>query len=198
MFLNATSFNSDLDTWDVSGITTWSEFARGATSLNGDVSGWSPSGAMTSAFLGCSSFVGNGCSTWNVSGVTSAFALFSQCTSFSDNIAGWDTSSITNMTSMLRNCDAFDRNISGWSVSQVSSLTNFMIDATGLSTAAYDALLVGWEADLQAAYPSGAGYPYTISVHFGGSQFTLGGAGETAKNSLVANFGWTITDGGGI
>lgn len=197
MFNNATAFNGNLNTWDVSGVTTWTEFARGATSFNGDVSGWTPSGAMTSAFLGCSSFVGNGCSTWDVSGVTSASALFSQCTSFSDNIASWDTSSITNMTSMLRNCDAFDRNISGWSVSQVSSLTNFMIDATGLSTAAYDTLLVGWEADLQAAYPSGVGYPHTINVNFGGSQFTLGGAGA-ARTSLISIFGWTITDGGGI
>ena len=198
MFNNATSFNSDLDTWDVSSVTNWTEFARGASSFNGDVSNWTPSGVMSNVFLGCSAFTGNGCSTWNVSGVTSFFATFSQCTSFAENIAGWDVSAVTIMTSMLRNADSFDRNLSGWSVSQVTSLSNFMTDATGLSEDAYNALLIGWEADLQAAYPSGVGYPATISVDFGGSQFTFGGAGETAKNSLVSNFGWTITDGGGI
>ena len=198
MFNNATAFNGNLNTWDVSGVTIWTEFARGATSFNGDVSGWTPSGAMTSVFLGCSSFEGNGCSTWDTSAVTSMFAMFSSCVNFSADISGWDTSSVTNMTSMLRNNDSFDRNLSSWDINQVSTFANFMTDATGLSTANYDAVLIGWEANLQSLYPNGAGYPYTININFGGSQFTSGGAGETAKNSLVTNFGWTITDGGGV
>ena len=198
MFNNATSFNGNLNTWDVSGVTTWTEFARGASSFNGDVSNWTPSGAMTSAFHSCSSFEGNGCSTWDVSAVTSTFALFSQCVNFNENIGSWDTSSVTNMTSMLRNNDSFDRNISSWDINQVSAFANFMTDATGLSTANYDALLIGWESNLQSLYPNGSGYTATININFGGSQFTSGGAGNTAKNSLVTNFGWTITDGGGV
>ena len=113
-------------------------------------------------------------------------------------LPGWNVSSLTNATNLFYNCDAFDQNLSSWDIDQISIMNDFMRNALGLSTSNYDALLVGWEATLQAAYPSGAGYPHTISVHFGGSQFTLGGAGETAKNSLVANFGWTIQDGGGI
>jgi surface protein len=198
MFLNATSFNSDLDTWDVSGVTTWTEFARGATSFNGDVSNWTPSGAMTSAFLSCSAFTGIGCSTWDTSGVTSMYALFSQCVLFNADISSWDTSAVTDMTSMLRNCDTFDRNIGSWDIDQVTVFTNFMTDATGLSTANYDALLVGWEANLQTAYPGGVGYPSTININFGGSQYTSAGAGGTARASLVSTFGWTITDGGGV
>lgn len=198
MLNKATVFNQDLNTWDVSGVTNWTEFARDAYLFNGSVATWVPSGNMSSyAFLSATSFEGNGCSTWDASGVTGALSLFSN-TAFSDNISGWDTSAITVMTSMLRNCDNFNRNIANWTVHQVTSFSNFMTDATGLETAIYDAVLIGWEADLQAAYPGGVGYTPTISINFGGSQFTSGGAGETAKNSLVANFGWTITDGGGI
>jgi len=53
-------------------------------------------------------------------------------------------------------------------------------------------------ATLQAAFPSGAGYTPTISINFGGSQYTTGGAGETARTSLISTFGWTISDGGGV
>ncbi len=62
----------------------------------------------------------------------------------------------------------------------------------------YDALFIAWEADLQTAYTSGSGYTATITVDFETSQFTLGGAAATAKNSLLTTFGWTITDGGGV
>ena len=51
---------------------------------------------------------------------------------------------------------------------------------------------------MQAAYPGGVGYPYTINVSFPGSQYTLGSAAETARTSLINTYGWTITDGGGI
>jgi surface protein len=189
MFNNATAFNGNLNTWDVSGVTNWSEFARDASSFNGDVSGWTPSGAMTSVFLGCSSFVGNGCSTWDTSGVTSMFAMFSNCVNFSADISGWDTSSVTNMTSMLRNNDSFDIDISSWDINQVSSFANFMTDATGLSTSNYDALLVAWESQA----------PQTgITVDFGGSTYTSGSAAATAKASLQSTYSWIITDGGAV
>jgi hypothetical protein len=190
MFNNATAFNgTGLNTWVTDNITVWTEFARGATSFNSDVSGWVVNGAMTSAFLGCSSFVGNGCSTWDVSGMTSASGLFSQCVLFSDNISGWNTSSCTNMTSMLRNCDAFNRNISTWDINQVSAFANFMTDATGLETALYDALLIAWDAQ--------GAMSYSGTVNFGGSKYTAGGAAEAAHISLEAKWG-TIIDGGSV
>jgi hypothetical protein len=73
-----------------------------------------------------------------------------------------------------------------------------MFAASGLSTTNYDLLLDEWEETLQALYPNGVGYPYTISINFGGSQYTLGSAAETARTSLINNFSWTITDGGGV
>jgi surface protein len=65
-----------------------------------------------------------------------------------------------------------------------------------LSTSNYDALLIGWEATLQGTYANGSGYGATISINFGNSQYTAGGAAEAARDSLETTFGWTIADGG--
>jgi len=63
---------------------------------------------------------------------------------------------------------------------------NFMRDIT-ISTANYDALLIGWE---------GQSVVDGLSPHFGGSEYTSGGAAATARAALIADHGWTITDGG--
>jgi hypothetical protein len=188
MFLNASSFNQNLNTWDVSGVTNWLEFARSATLFNGSVSSWVPSGDMSSAFLLAPAFEGNGCETWDVSGVTNASRLFSQ-TAFSADISSWNTALITDMQIMLRNCDSFDIDISSWVISQVANFGNFMTDSTGFSTANYDALLIAWDAQGVMSYSG--------TVNFGGSTYTLGGAAEAARTSLISKWGGII-DGGGV
>ena len=67
-------------------------------------------------------------------------------------------------------------------------MANFMNGVT-LSTANYDAMLVSMAS--QAVLSS-------ITPHFGNSKYTIGGAGETARNFLTSTKLWTITDGGGI
>lgn len=171
-FRDCPNFNGAIGNWDVSNVINAQFMFYNATSFNQDI--------------------GN----WDTSNVTTMSSMFQNATSFNQDIGNWDVSSVTNMTYMLFNADAFDQDISSWDINQVTNFVNFMIATTGLSTANYDALLIGWEANLQEAYPGGTGYPYAISIDFGGSTYTAGSAAATARQSLIDNYSWTITDGG--
>ena len=194
-FRGCTNFNGAIGNWDVSNVTEMTAMFRD-TPFNQDIGGWDVSSVtdMSVMFDDASSF-NQDIGGWDVSSVINMTLMFFN-TSFNQDIGGWDVSSVTSMTNMLRNTP-FNQDIGNWDIDQVSNFTDFMNNVT-LSTTNYDALLVGWEATLQSAYPNGVGYPYTISISFGGSQYTLGSASQTARTSLINNFGWTITDGGGI
>ena len=122
---------------------------------------------------------------------------FRSCSNFNGAIGNWDVSNVSNMSLMLYIASSFDQDISNWDISQVADFTSFMSSVT-LSTTNYNILLVGWETNLQSVYPSGLGYPYTISINFGSSKYTSGSAAATARQSLIDNFNWTITDGGTV
>jgi len=49
---------------------------------------------------------------------------------------------------------------------------------------------------LQAAFPNGSGYTPSITIDFGTSKYTGGGAAAAAHASLGSVFGWSIVDGG--
>jgi len=135
-------------------------------------------------------------SAWDFSGVT-LFTNFmlSSASAAPTGLENWDISSATRLSNMFFGT-SINQNLSSWDITSVTLADNFMNNVITLSTANYDALLIGWEATLQGTYPAGAGYTATISVNFGGSTYTAGGAAATARASLVSTFGWTITDGG--
>lgn len=164
--------------WDFSRVINLDYFISDCTSL------------VTLNILGCT-----------FSNVTSIGSFATNCSLV--NIIGLDTIDVTNVTlffQMLRNCDTVNVSLANWNIINGLDFSGFMNAATGLSTANYDATLIGWEAKLQAAYPGGVGYPTSggYNPEFGGSQYTLGSAADIARASLISTFGWTIFDGGGI
>lgn len=154
--------NLTLSHWDVSNVTNFQDTFV-TTNFNGDISGWD---------------VGSG---------TNFKSMFNN-SSFNQDIGSWDMSSATNIATMLRNTP-FDQDISGWDITNVTNMTNFLFQNTAFSTANYDALLVGWEAQTPQS---------NINVHFGDAQYTSGSAAETARTSLINTYNWTITDGGAV
>jgi hypothetical protein len=101
---------------------------------------------------------------------------------------------VSDMRSMFLQASAFDQNLEDWEPILAAIGVNFMSNIT-ISTANYDALLIGWADAMQAEYPNGSGYTITPTWDFGNSVHTTGGAAETAKNTLINTFNWTITDG---
>ena len=175
-FRNCSSFSANLSTWDVSNVTNFSAafLIFGATAPSTPVSG-----------LG----------SWDMSSATNIGSMLRNQTNYNEDLSSWDVSNCTNMTNTFFGSTSFDQNLSSWDIVNVASFTNFAKNTT-FSTSNYDAILIGWEATLQAAFPNGTGYTPTISINFGNSEYTGGGAAATARASLISNFNWTITDGG--
>jgi hypothetical protein len=183
------SFNGNISDWDVSGVTTM-RYAFGSNSVfNQDLSAWVTTSltAMDNIFFRATSY-NQAMNNWDVSGVSNFQNVFSFASSFNQPIGNWDmASSATRVDYMLRDADAFDQDISSWVVTSITNLGNFMLSATGLSTANYDALLIAWDAQ--------GAMSYSGTVNFGGSTYTSGGAAEAARTSLISKWGG-ITDGG--
>jgi surface protein len=127
-------------------------------------------------------------SSWDISSATTIALMFRSAAAFNQDIGGWDTSSVTTFDNTFQTASAFDQDIGGWDVTGVTTMSNMFFQAT-LSTANYDALLVGWE---------GQAVQNNVTFHGGSSTYTSAGAGGTARAALIADHTWSITDGGGV
>ena len=158
--------------------------------FNGSVSGWNLSNVTNIQFFFVNNplFIGDGVDTWDVSSVQNARWIFGGNSAMNTDISGWITTSLTDIQGILWNATSFDQDLSSWDIDQVIDFTNFLTNGT-LSTANYDALLIGWEA--QAPQLNQA-------PNFGSSQYSLSTPAATARANLISTYGWTIIDGGGI
>jgi len=196
MFRDAIVFNQDISTWDVSNVTNMNSMFKAARAFDQDISSWNVTNVtdMSNMFAAARAF-DQDISSWDVSNVTNMPNMFTSAIAFDQDISSWDVSSVTNMYRMFRGATSFDQDISDWDITNVTNFNEFSKSAT-FSTTNYDAILIGWEDTLQTEYPNGNGYSPNISINFGTSEYTGGGAAATARASLISNFGWGITDGG--
>ena len=184
-FYSTNIFDQDLSGWDVSSVTNMSSMFSGSA-ISGSLSNWDVSSVTGFDGVFASATYNEDISGWDVSSATNFIAIFRFNSSFNQPIGNWDVSNVTSMRDMFRNAFSFDQDISNWQISQVTNFGNFMPGVT-LSTTNYDALLIAWDGQ--------GAMSYSGTVDFGNSQYTLGGAAEAARTSLIAKWG-AITDGG--
>ena len=61
--------------------------------------------------------------------------MFSEASSFSQNLSVWDVSHTMNMSDMFSEASSFNQNLSSWDVSQVTDCEGFSTDATAWTLA---------------------------------------------------------------
>ena len=194
LFYAATSLTSiDVSSWDVSNVEQFDNMFVNCDITSLDVSNWNVSNAINLYDFvgGCILLTTLDVSNWNVGNCSNFKLMFRNCPLVNPDVSNWDISSMTGLRNMLSGADSFDRSLANWGVLPFANNEwgLFMNGADGLSTVNYDATLIAWAALTQTS---------NININFGGSQYSLGGAAEAARNTLINTYGWTITDGGGV
>jgi surface protein len=187
MFNSAIDFNQSIGNWNVSKVTSMTNMFAGAKYFNQPIGSWNVSRvtSMDGMFNLAISFDQN-ISSWNVSNVVYMQYMFAEADDFDQPIGSWNVSKVTDMTAMFGGANTFNQNIGSWDVSNVSYMDN-MLSESGLSTANYDLLLLGW-------LPDPFDNPLKQNVSFDVSSNYCNGA--SARQDIINWFGWTITDGG--
>jgi len=137
-------------------------------------------------FRSASSIV-SGVGNFDVSSVTNLIFAFYQASNFNEDLSSWDVSNVTNFNFCFE-ASSIDQNFAAWDMTSATSVRR-MFRSTTLSTANYDATLIGW-----AAQNVNSG----LDMDFGNAQYTGGGAAADARTYLIEEKSWTITDGGAV
>ena len=190
---------------------------RGCTNLT-SVSDFSTESAtrMDAMFNSCSSFnqalgngliasnvsttngMFNGCSLYNqplpssfdTAKVANMAYMFSGCTAYNQAFpAAFVTSKVDNLRNMFASCTSFKQSLASFDMSLVTLATSFLssCDINAASTTTnYDATLVSLASQtLQSG----------LSINFGNSKYSAG-TGKPARDSIIACYSWSISDGG--
>ena len=141
MFSNATSFNQDLNNWDVSKVTTMKRMFFGATAFNGSLAGWDLANALNLSlmFRSATSF-NQPLSSWiNTGNISNFRGMFLNATAFNQALNSWDVSGATDMGEMFLGATSFDQPLNSWNVSGVA-----LMDAMFRGALAFNSNLGGW------------------------------------------------------
>ncbi len=113
--------------------------------------------------------------------VRNVASMFSDATSFNQNISGWDVDEVIVMNSMFNGATIFNQDLSGWNVSEVTTMSDMFTDATSFTSTNYGNTLIGWAAQ-----------DVKDGVALGGRPFVASQAALEAVVTLQAK-DWDIT-----
>jgi len=161
----------------------------GAYAFNQPLNNWDVSGASNffGMFYECSVF-NQPLNNWTVDSATTMQSMFDNALAFDQPLSNWDVSNVEDFKYMFYGATQFDQDLGAWDISS-ATMMNDMFKYDTLSPANYDSTLIGW-ARLD---PGELQIPANIVFGGGDSHYC---AGESARDSLITVYNWTITDGG--
>ena len=154
-------------------------------------------------FLSCTALTSMDVTRWDVSNMTNIGLLFNGCTNLSDfDPSGWDVGNVTNTNALFKNCEKMDFSLADWNLSSMEQtadggkgLKNLFADqpgsiVVGISTANYDATLIGWAANPLT--------PDNLNPDMGDAKYTETNTLVSSSRSSLEQRGWNFTDGGAV
>jgi surface protein len=126
IFMNKSSFNSPIASWDTSNVTNMNTAFFGTTVFNQPIGAWDTSKVtnMLDVFRNARAF-NQPIGSWNTTNVTNMMQMFFDANAFNQPIGAWNTSKVTNMGSMFYNATVFNQPIGAWNTGAVTNM-NFM------------------------------------------------------------------------
>jgi len=157
---------------------------NGASFFNQDISNWNVSsiGNMSWMFNGCTVFNQN-IGSWNTSSVSSIGRMFGNAVSFNQDISNWDVSGVDSFFAMFSGATSFDQDLSTWDVSSATGMSE-MLNNSAMSVVNYDSTLIAWSQLTNLN---------SLTLEANTSQYCVS---ESARNTLIHTYGWTINDSG--
>jgi hypothetical protein len=117
LFENQTSFNKNVEYWDVSRITSMISTFKNCTSFNNSLQFWDTSKVtnMKEMFCGCEKF-DQPLFTWNVQNVEDMSFMFKGCSAYNSPMRSWKIHKVQNFQFMFWKCENFDSSLDEWCV----------------------------------------------------------------------------------
>lgn len=189
-FRDCTSFNGAIGNWNVSSCTDINKMFQGAIAFNQPLENWNVSSISNfSSMFNNARIFNQSLNSWDMSSATTTSNMFEGADAFNQPLNSWDMSSNTKMEKMFFDADAFNQDLSAWDfegLTHGNALVRF-IKNTSMHSTNYSALLIRWAA--QDVLDS-------LTVDSGNIQYLSSAA--SARQSLIDDDKWTITDGGQV
>jgi hypothetical protein len=168
MFRQASTFNQNINSWNVPILSNTSGMFQAASLFNSPLNSWT-----TTSFTQCAT-------------------MFRAATVFNQPLNNWDMSSVVNMSLMFDQAFGFDQDIGDWDFSSVTNISDFMKNKSSANYTAtfYDNLLIKWDNAV-----GGLIFTNMVNVNIGMGSIKRTAAGSTAHVSLISK-GFVIVDGG--
>ena len=129
LFESDTTFNSNINHWDVSSVESMHDMFANASNFNQPLNNWDVSNVtnMNGLFSHALSF-NQPLNNWDVSRVTNMDAMFYVASSFNHDINEWDVSNVEGMNHMFADAKTFDQPLSDWNVSSVKTMNSMFVN----------------------------------------------------------------------
>ena len=123
MFAYCSNFDQPLDNWDVSNVEDMSFMFCGAKEFNQPLNSWNTSKVknMRGMFQECE-FFNQSLDKWDTSNVEDMSNMFIRAKRFNKPLNTWNINKVKDLSSMFAYCDAFNQNLNDWDVSNVTNM----------------------------------------------------------------------------